>query len=100
MATKINQLIVMARNNRGDEFPIRVRLPFDEGARRLVEMQLQSISIAISEEDKQRFYDEIAYLPANDQTLKRAEELHRQGYDWHTACQNARNPQDVTNASH
>ena len=34
-----NQLIVMARNSRGDEFPIRVRLPFDEGARRLVEWQ-------------------------------------------------------------
>lgn len=100
MATKINQLIVMARNAWGYEFPVRVRLPFDEGSRRLVDMQLQSISIAISEEDKRRFLDEIAYLPADDQTLKRAEEMHRQGYDWHTACQKARNPQDVTNASH
>ena len=91
----LDQLIVMARNSRGDEFPIRVPLPLDDGARRLIERQFEGlVGLVLSAEDKTRFLAEIAYLPAEFDTLAWAKYIYAtQGCDWHTACQRARIPE-------
>lgn len=87
----MTKLIVMVTNRNGNEFGIEVFLPLDQASYRVIESQLDGLTLVLSPEDKARFRSKIEYLPATMEELGNAERIYREtGTDWHTACESAR----------